>query len=141
MEKKQLSEHFTLQEMCRSITAETLHIDNTPTAAAIINLTTLCTQVLEPTRKVWNQPMIINSGYRSSELNKAVGGVSNSYHRKGAAADIHVSNSAQGSALALLLLQQKLTDLVILEKHKGRYWVHVQWSYAPRHKYTTKNVP
>lgn len=138
---RQLSEHFTLAEMTFSMTAEICHIDNTPPPTAVTCLTTLCTQVLEPTRKVWGKPMRINSGYRCKELNQAVGGVSNSYHLKGAAADIHVDNSAEGSALSLLLLQQKLTDLVILEKHKGRYWVHVQWSYAPRHKYTTKNVP
>lgn len=140
MKDEQLSANFTLNEMCASITAKTLGIDNTPTANDVNNLRILCKEILQPTRDEWGKPMHINSGFRSADLNKAVGGKPNSYHLRGCAADIAVTSNTEGYALAAHLLKQKLTDLAILEKHKQRFWVHVQWSYAPRHKFTTINV-
>lgn len=140
MKDENLSPNFTLQEMCFSLTATTLKIANEPGQKDIDNLRVLCREVLQPTRDEWGKPMHINSGYRSPDLNKAVGGKSNSYHLRGCAADIAVASHTEGYALAVHLLKQKLTDLVILERHKQRFWVHVQWSYAPRHKFTTINV-
>lgn len=135
MQDEQLSTNFTLKELTRSMTAEAHGLDNTPSTAEIHNLRILATQVLQPARDIINKPFIINSGYRSKEVNKAVGGVSNSYHLKGQAADIHVDNAAMGAAVSAALLSSELTDMVILEKRKGNYWVHVQWSFAPRHLY------
>lgn len=134
---EQLSTNFSLYELCASMTAKLLNIDNTPSKEVIVNLRVLCKEVLQPTRDKWGKPMRITSGYRSKELNKAVGGVRNSYHLSGRAADISVSNTREGSQLAAILLQADLTDEVIIEKHKTRYWVHVQWSPAPRHKLIT----
>lgn len=137
MKNEQLTTNFTLSEMCASITAEILHIDNLPSVECIENLRKLCSEVLQPTRDKWGKPMHINSGYRSPDLNKAVGGAKNSYHLKGQAADISISNTKEGMQLAALLLQSDLCDMVIIEKHHKRYWVHVQWSMAPRHKLIT----
>lgn len=137
IENEQLSKNFTLKELCASMTADILHIDNTPTKEAVVNLRVLCKDVLQPARDKWGKPMRINSGYRCKELNKAVGGVRNSYHLSGKAADISVMNTREGSQMAALLLQTDLCDEVIIEKHKSRYWVHVQWSLAPRHKLIT----
>lgn len=134
---EQITKNFTMQEMCASMTADLLHIENIPSAKAAENLRVLCKKILQPTRDKLNKPLKINSGYRSTELNKAVGGVKNSYHLTGQAADIFVMGTREGMTLAAVLLQNDLCDLVIIEKHKNRYWVHVQWSLAPRHKLIT----
>lgn len=135
-----LSEHFSLEEMTRSETAQIRHIINNPSELAIDNLTILCQRVLEPTRKIVGKPLIINSGYRSERLNSAVGGVKSSYHLTGKAADIHADNEEDAMNIAKAALRQRITDTAIVESYLGaaapkrKYWVHVQWSYAPRHK-------
>ena len=79
---------FKLSEFTYSATAQARHIENVPSAEAVRNLELLTKNVLDPLREAWGGPIIINSGYRCDELNKAVGGVENSYHRLGMAADI-----------------------------------------------------
>ena len=92
----ELSPNFDLSEFTHSNTAVRKKIDNTPSATVIENLRLLCINVLEPLRaklaEVYEKPMpiIISSGYRSPQLNKAVGGASNSQHIEGRAADIYV---------------------------------------------------
>ena len=98
-----LSPHFTVGEFFRSGTAIRLGIDNNPdahpgegisTAEVVENLRALCTEVLEPLRRRVGR-VIVTSGYRCQELNKAVGGVWNSQHLKGEAADIFVPDTRQ----------------------------------------------
>lgn len=138
MEDKQLSYNFSLSEMCASLTAQYRGIENVPGAKEIKNLTTLCDKILQPARNQFGKPIHVNSGYRCPVLNKAVGGVKNSYHLTGQAADLHVENEREGFYLSALLLQSEYTDLVILERKGKRYWIHVQWSMAPRHKFSQK---
>ena len=83
-----LTEHFALEEFTRSETAERLGIDNTPSEAVVEHLRRLCVLVLEPLRQRFGKPIRINSGYRCPALNRAVGGVRNSRHLTGDAADI-----------------------------------------------------
>lgn len=83
-----LSPHFSLEELQHSETAKRLNIANVAPTSAVRNLRRLVTEVLEPLRMHFNAPVIISSGYRSPALNKAVGGVHNSYHLSGRAADI-----------------------------------------------------
>lgn len=135
METLQLSKNFTLDEMCASTTAEIYHIDNSPNNKEISNLQRLCQEVLQPARDDYGKPIHVNSGYRCQELNAKVGGKKNSYHLKGMAADLHVDCEKDGFFLSALLLRSKFTDLVILERRKLKYWIHVQWSMAPRHKF------
>ena len=90
-----LTKHFTLAEMTRSLTASRRGIDNTPGPQEIQNLIDLCDNVLEPLRKYLDQPLPISSGYRSPDLNKAIGGASRngkqtSQHCYGQAVDIVV---------------------------------------------------
>lgn len=86
--------HFTLSEFFRSSTAAKNSIKNEPsidertTIAHNINL--LVDNVLEPIRVMVRTPIIITSGYRSSQVNKIVGGADNSQHMSGCAADFHV---------------------------------------------------
>lgn len=126
--------------MTRSETASKLHILNMPNEQETKNLQILCQQVLEPARLIVRRPLIITSGYRCKQLNKAVGGVANSYHLQGRAADILINNededakTRQARELADALDQQPLTDLVLCEYSRYSMWVHVQWSTKPRHK-------
>ena len=81
-------QHFTIQELSASASAERLAIDNTPPRAAQRMLTILVEQLLDPIRRRYGAPIIVTSGYRCPALNTAVGGVANSHHIVGCAADI-----------------------------------------------------
>ena len=81
-------QYFTIQELSKSATAERLAIDNTPPRAARQMLTILAEQLLDPIRRRYGAPIIVTSGYRCPALNTAVGGVANSHHIVGCAADI-----------------------------------------------------
>ena len=82
---------FTLQEMTSSLlldAARIAGIDPMPNPHQVEALRQLCIHVLDPLRDGWNGPILINSGYRCPWINKMVGGVKNSQHTKGEAADI-----------------------------------------------------
>lgn len=99
-----LSEHFTLDEMQRSVTAEHCGIDNIAYPEAVENLRNLCVHVLEPIRKEYGFPIYVNSGFRSSALNMIVGGAKRSYHLFGRAADVRGSD--------LIRFKEVVADLV-----------------------------
>ena len=80
--------HFRLSEFINSQTAQRKGIDNSVPLQYVDNIKRLCTEVLEPLRQHFGQPIVINSGYRCPALNRAVGGARNSYHLQGRAADI-----------------------------------------------------
>lgn len=83
-----LSEHFTLEEFERSECARLAKISNRAAPLAIDNLKRLCVEVLEPIRIAFDAPIYVNSGFRTSRLNRLVHGSKNSYHLYGRAADI-----------------------------------------------------
>jgi len=85
-----LTKNFSLNEMTKSQTALRRGIDNDPSNSEIDNLRLLCEYVLQPVRDHFSKPVSINSGFRSSELNKAIGGSGTSDHCKGMAADIEI---------------------------------------------------
>ena len=80
-----LSPHFTLEEVVKTKTG----LSNTPNVVQTNQLRKLCLNILEPVRSVYNKPLIIDSAFRSPDVNTAVGGVSTSQHLLGQAADIH----------------------------------------------------
>ena len=84
--------YFKIDEFVKSQTATAHSIQNVPSAEAVRNLELLVSRVLDPLREAWGGPIIITSGYRSEELNARVGGVKNSYHTRGMAADIRPQN-------------------------------------------------
>ena len=91
-----LTEHFSLEEFLRSETADSRGINNIPTpeqSDIFCNLQKLA-ETLEQVRMIFDKPIHINSGYRCPALNKAVGGVRNSAHLTGFAADIHINGIA-----------------------------------------------
>ena len=122
----QLTTHFTLSDFIRSETAQAKGIDNTPSLEAVSNLQYLCQQVLEPLRVWLGKPIVINSGYRSSQLNQLVGGVSNSQHLTGEAADIRLPDKATGQLYAEYILEHCRFDQLLFEQNaKGTCWLHV----------------
>ena len=122
-----LSEHFTLGEMTRSNSHPEIY--NIPSHEAIANMKRLC-QWLEVLRKRYNAPIIINSGYRSPQLNKKIGGVANSNHLTGCAVDIRVSGMEQLIRYAAILLDyaeeshQDFDELLIEKNRYGAIWLH-----------------
>lgn len=117
--------YFTIKELCKSNTAESKNIDNTPSDDIIINLTRLVDNVLDPLREWYNKPIYINSGYRCKELNKAVGGVSNSYHLKGMAADIDMGDKDDNQPL-FDYIKDNLSFTELGWEGNGR-WIHVAY--------------
>ena len=130
-----LSPHFTVGEFFRSGTAIRLGIDNNPdahpgegisTAEVVENLRALCTEVLEPLRRRVGR-VIVTSGYRCQELNKAVGGVWNSQHLKGEAADIFVPDTATAMRYGHILERHSAVQQLLLEPMgvQQKRWIHV----------------
>ena len=129
-----LSQHFTLGELCKT-SAKTAD-GNIPSHVHIENLKRLCGW-LEELRRRWNNiygegddPIIINSGYRSPAVNKAVGGVTGSNHLTGCAVDIHVYGIEQLVRYAAILLdisderQEDFDELLLERSPRGTYWLH-----------------
>lgn len=86
------SKYFRLEELLRSETAMTASIENLPSWEDMENLRFLAITVLDPIREAWGQPLKVTSGYRSTALNVAVGGVPTSGHLEGCAADLTLPN-------------------------------------------------
>ena len=122
-----LSPHFTLGELTKSSSHPDIY--NVPTHEAIANLKRVC-EWLEVLRKRYNAPIIINSGYRSPQLNKKIGGVANSNHLTGCAVDIRVENMEQLIRYAAILLEyadeshQDFDELLIEKNRYGAIWLH-----------------
>ena len=124
-----LTKNFTLAELCASDTAKAKGIKNEPGTQEIINLTALATKVLQPLRSWWGQEVKIGSGYRCPKLNAAVGGVSNSQHMKGQAADLCIDgNMTKGKKWFNYIRDYLEFDQLIWEHNaKGTYWIHVSF--------------
>jgi len=129
-----LSEHFKLAELCK--TSVKTKDGNIPSHVHIENMKRVCGW-LEMLRDEWNNrygdgddPIIINSGYRSPAVNKAVGGVATSNHLTGCAVDIQVLGMEQLLRYAVILLdisdesQEPFDELLIERNSKGAYWLH-----------------
>lgn len=131
------SDYFTLQEFIKSSTAARLKINNTPTNEIIRNLQFGVNMVLDPLRRIHQKPIIITSGFRCEKLNKAVGGVANSWHTKGNAADIHIKDMNEAREIFDVLKTLPSVDTVLFEHSHQSQWIHVQWDMTktPRHHF------
>ncbi len=126
-----LSEHFGLAELCKTKT----RIENVPNEAQVENLKRVC-RWLERLRKRWNDkygdgddPIIINSGFRSPAVNKAVGGVPTSNHLTGCAVDIRCVGMEQALRYASILLDisdmsREDFDELLIEQKRSVVWIH-----------------
>ena len=138
-----LSQHYTLGEMTKTGTG----IPNIPSRVSIENLRNLCENWLEEMRYDYNtlyclkpgedyetsksvEPVIITSGFRSEDVNRAVGGSPTSNHLSGCAVDIRCAGFEQAVRYATILLDiaddtgQDYDELFIERKKGGRYWLH-----------------
>lgn len=127
--KTMLSKHFSLEEMTNSGTAIRLRIANRPSTVQIENLRQLCLNVLEPVRLRFGVTRI-TSGYRCPELNSAVGGVPDSQHTRGEAADIHISDMEVGRKIFDFICRNTDFDQLLFERRVkgGCRWLHVSYT-------------
>ena len=124
-----LTAHFTLDEMIKSQTALRRGLDNSPEPKQLENLLTLCEKVLEPIRVHYERPVVINSGFRSLLVNRAVGSKDSSQHARGEAADIEIPG-VDNLELYYWIAQELDFDQLILEYYSGEPssgWVHVSY--------------
>jgi hypothetical protein BACCOPRO_00949 len=130
--------NFTIGEMVQSGTAARLGLDNTPSPQIRVNLTETM-RLLECIRAEWAEycerkglgtpALRVGSGYRSPAVNKAVGGVKNSAHMYGYAADLNPVNGNEDEFERFMANEfSKMGyayDQIIIEQSKTSRWVHV----------------
>lgn len=123
--------HFTIEEMYASATAKAKGIDNHPNVQQMINLVYLTAFVLEPLRVAMGEPINISSGFRCRELNAKVGGVYNSQHVKGQAADLNIEGDLKKGKKWFAYIRDHLPFDQLIWEHdaSGTYWVHVSYVY------------
>lgn len=115
--------YFTLEELTKTNTG----LENKPDPIQVQNLNLLVENILDPVRYLLNEPIHVNSGFRSPAVNKAVGGVSTSAHLTGMAADITCSDNLK--LFKLLHNNFNFTQLIWEKGENKPQWVHV--SYNP----------
>ena len=122
-----LSVHFKLVEFLNV----KKYPDNKPTLQDVANMAYGCIMLLEPARQAVG-PIIISSGFRNSRINRLVGGVANSQHLIGQAADIRPQDPAKFQSLVDFLKTSEYTDQLLT----GSTWLHISWSpfRPPRHQ-------
>ena len=125
--------NFVLREFTRSDVAKARGIENTPDFEEVDHLKELVTDFVQPLRTAWGRPLVISSGYRCKELNTAVGGVYNSAHMRGYAADIQVVGDMSlfyefvGFVTDWVKRERVMFDQLIVEESDGGKvkWLHV----------------
>ena len=124
--------YFSISELTASATALREGIDNRPSKCAYHLLHVLVDQLLDPIREAWGEPIVVSSGYRCKELNTLIGGVKNSHHILGCAADIIAGNKADHRRLFKLIQQMQQSGQIrftqLIWEGDGR-WIHI--SYVP----------
>jgi hypothetical protein len=134
-----LSEHLDLSEVVRSESAKRKGISNMPTAEHIANFKLLAENIFEPIRNHFRCPIIISSGYRSKELNAAIGGSATSQHCSGEAIDIDMDGTPNGVTNRMVFdyIKDNLTwDQMIFEfgDKENPDWVHVSYESSGKQR-------
>lgn len=125
-----LTEHFTLEELTHSEAAARNGWDNTPNGDEVANLTRLA-QLLEQVKKaVGGKPVMINSGFRSKQVNDSVGSKDSSQHRLGCAADLRVPGMTPKQVVEACIAASVPFDQIILEFDA---WVHISVPNGPNY--------
>lgn len=129
-----LSPHFTLEEMTLSQTASRKGLDNSPSPVVLENLKATALR-MEAVRDLLMRPILVSSGYRSAQVNAAVGGVANSAHTQGWAVDFIAPDFGDPLRICEAIAASKIEfDQVIQEGT----WVHVSFAPAMRRQLLTK---
>lgn len=125
---EQFTKNFSYDELIASSTAKRLGLDNTPSEEEKEKLRQLAEDILQPIRDAWKSPIIVNSAYRSEAVNKAVGGVKNSQHRLGEAADITIGGKERNRKLFnfiyKLINQGKIKVGQLIDEYNYS-WIHI----------------
>jgi zinc D-Ala-D-Ala carboxypeptidase len=134
-----LSEHLDLSEVTRSESAKRKGISNMPTEAHIANFKLLAEKIFEPIRTHFRCPIIISSGYRSKELNAAIGGSLTSQHCQGEAIDIDMDGTPNGVTNRMVFdyIKDNLEwDQLIYEfgDKQNPDWVHVSYESSGKQR-------
>ena len=116
------SKYFKLEELLGSDTALVSCIENLPSWSIVENLRVLAVSVLDPIREAWGQPLIVKSGYRSPQLNAAVGGVPTSAHMDGCAVDIALDYFSTRKVSELYNLISYLTENGVIDIDQVIYY-------------------
>lgn len=112
--------YFTLPELCHTDTG----LVNIPEFKHVASLQHLVYNLLDPIRKLWKRPIHVNSGFRTPEVNKAIGGAKNSQHMAGEACDIAVGDKEQNKQLFNLIIASGL-DFDQCIDEKDYTWIHI----------------
>jgi len=128
-----LSKNLTLAEVTKSTTAKRLGIDNTPDEWTTENLRQIAINIFQPLREAFGCPIYVSSGYRSGELNTAIGGSSRSQHVEGRALDLDadVYGGCTNSQIFNWIKDNLEFDQLIWEfgDDDNPDWVHVSYVY------------
>ena len=123
--------HFNLSEFFHSSTAEKNGIKNEPgideRATIVRNINLLVDNVLDPVRDKFCTPVIITSGYRCPQVNKLVGGVDNSQHMSGCAADFHIKGGTYLMMRQVFLTIYDTMDFDQLIYYRRKNIIHVSY--------------
>lgn len=115
--------YFKFSEFVNSKTADSLNLDNTPLSPYVLGNLASLWYTLDLIREELGFPIIINSGYRCAKLNQAVGGVKNSLHLKGRAADIRTNYENMQKLRDILLRYYNNGDLSELKDYSTYFHV------------------
>lgn len=125
---EQFTKNFSFDELINSATAKRLGLDNTPNEKEKEKLRRLAEEILQPIRDAWKGPIVVNSGFRSEAVNKAVGGSKTSQHRLGEAADISIGGKDRNKKLFnfiyKLISQGKIKVGQLIDEYNYS-WIHV----------------
>lgn len=126
-----LSKNLSLAEVTKSTTASRLGINNTPDDWTIENLRAVAESIFQPLRDSFGVPIFVSSGYRSAELNKAIGGSKRSQHVQGRALDLDadVFGSCTNAQVFDYIRKNLEFDQLIWEfgTEDNPNWVHVSF--------------
>ena len=125
MSKTTLTPHFTLEELTASETADRLGIDNQPDSMSLLNLKRLAETLEQVKTLLGGKPVMVNSGFRSLPVNRAVGSKDTSQHTIGCAADIRIPGLTPDQVVRAIIASDIAYDQVIREFDR---WTHISVS-------------
>ena len=117
--------YFTFEELIHSDTAQHQKINNIPEDWDVIESLSKLKDLLNTIRAAYGKPITVNSGYRCPKLNQYVGGVANSQHLHGQAADITSQDNKQLWSVIIQLIDEHKIDVGQMIDESHLKWIHI----------------